>query len=360
VTYQPGSSVFGTLFDIPAKTARKTELEKKMSCPGFWDDAESARRIVAELKTLKAIIEPVNELVGKAEDCNVLLELLAEEPDEQARRDLSVEIVSLGGSLERVELMTLLSGENDAANCYFNIQAGMGGADAFDFAEMLYRMYLRYFERNGYQAKELSLKPGEEAGIQSANLFVTGPYAYGILSAEMGVHRMLRISPYNAQGKRQTSFASVDVLPEAEDIQIELDWDKDVREDTYRASGAGGQHVNKTSSAVRLTHLPTNLVVQCQNERSQHKNRAFARKMLMARLYRLEEQKRDAELAKLYSEKGEIAWGNQMRSYCLYGTQYVKDHRTNVSSPNPQAVLDGELKPFIEAELRRRAGQRIG
>ena len=337
--------------------ARKAELEKQMAAPGFWDDAETARQVVAELKTLKTIIEPVGELVRKADDLGVLLELLEDHPDEQARRDAAGELVSLSEQLERVELMTLLSGRDDARNCYFSIQAGTGGADAFDFAEMLYRMYLKFFERHGFQPTELSSKPGEEAGIQSVSLFVTGPYAYGMLSTEIGVHRLLRISPYNAQGKRQTSFASVDALPEMEEIRVELDWDKDVREDTYRASGAGGQHVNKTSSAVRLTHLPTRVVVQCQNERSQHKNRATARKMLASKLYRLEEQKRDAELAKLYSEKGEIAWGNQMRSYCLYGTQYVKDHRTNVSTPNPQVVLDGELKPFMEAELRRRAAQ---
>jgi len=328
-----------------------------MSAAGFWDDAEATRGVVAELKTLKAVIEPVSELLSKVDDLGVLLELAEDDADEQARRDVVGDLVSLSEDLERVELMTLLSGQNDARNCYFSIQAGTGGADAFDFAEMLYRMYLRFFERHGFEAQELSLKPGEEAGLQSVNLLVSGPYAYGILSTEMGVHRLLRISPYNAQGKRQTSFASVDALPEMDEIQVDLDWDKDVREDTYRASGAGGQHVNKTSSAVRLTHLPSNVVVQCQNERSQHKNRATARKMLAARLYRLEEQKRDAELAKLYSEKGEIAWGNQMRSYCLYGTQYVKDHRTNVSTSNPQNALDGNLKPFMEAELRRRAAQ---
>lgn len=326
-----------------------------MGVPGFWDDSERAQGVVARIKSLKAVIDPVGRLVEKSGELTELMELFESDPDLGTRAELVGEIVSLAEELQHVELMTLLSGDNDGGNCYFNIQAGTGGADAFDFAEMLYRMYLRYFERNGFSVKELSMKYGEEAGIQSANLFVSGAYAYGLLSAEVGVHRMLRISPYNAQGKRQTSFASVDVLPELEDIQIEIDWGGEVREDTYRASGAGGQHVNKTSSAVRLTHLPSNVVVQCQNERSQHKNRAAARKMLLAKLHRIEEQKRDAELNKLYSEKGEIAWGNQMRSYCLYGTQYVKDHRTNVSVPNPQSVLDGELKAFIEAELRRRA-----
>ena len=254
-------------------------------------------------------------------------------------------------------MLTLLSRPDDARDCYFNVQAGTGGADAQDWASMLLRMYLRYFERSGYEVEQLAMKEGEEAGIQSINLMVHGPYAYGYLSCEMGVHRLVRISPFSAQGKRETSFAAVHVQPEVDDIQIEIDWENDVREDTYRASGAGGQHVNKTSSAVRLTHLPTNMVAQCQNERSQHKNRAVARKALMARLYLMEQAKRDAELAQMWGEKGQISWGNAIRSYFLYPEQRVKDTRTGQTTPNAQGVLDGNLQPFIDAQLRHRVAK---
>jgi peptide chain release factor 2 len=219
---------------------------------------------------------------------------------------------------------------------------------------MLFRMYLRYFERNGYEAEEIDRLDGDEAGVRSISLHVTGPYAYGYLSAERGVHRLVRVSPFDAQNRRHTSFASVDVLPVLDDIDIEVDWDKDVREDTYRASGAGGQHVNKTSSAIRLTHEPTGTVVQCQNERSQHQNRAVARKMMTAKLFELEQAKRDSDLAKMYGDKGQIAWGNQIRSYVL-DDRRVKDHRTGEETFNPDNVLDGDIQPFIEAYLRRRA-----
>jgi len=220
---------------------------------------------------------------------------------------------------------------------------------------MLLRMYLRYFERSNYKAVEVDRLDGEEAGIRSVTLRVAGDYAYGYLSCERGVHRLVRISPYDAQSRRHTSFASVDVLPELRDVEVEIDWDSEVREDTYRASGAGGQHVNKTSSAVRLTHLPTNIVVQCQNERSQHKNRAEARKMLAAKLYQHEQAKRDAELAKIYSEKGDIAFGYQIRSYVLYPYQLVRDERTDLKASNTDAVLDGDIQQFVDAYLRHQA-----
>jgi peptide chain release factor 2 len=268
--------------------------------------------------------------------------------------EVDQEAASLASAVDRLELATLLSGPHDRSDCFFSIQAGAGGTDAQDWAEMMLRMFIRYFERNGYEAEVLDRIDGEEAGIKSVSLHVTGPYAYGYLSCERGVHRLVRPSPFNADNKRQTSFAAVTVLPEMDDIEVDIDWDKEVREDTYRASGAGGQHVNKTSSAVRLTHEPSGIVVQCQNERSQHQNRHVARRMLTARVFELAERNRDSELAKLYGEKGQIAWGNQIRSYVL-DDRRVKDHRTNAETFNPDKVLDGDIQMFIDSYLRKRA-----
>jgi peptide chain release factor 2 len=240
-------------------------------------------------------------------------------------------------------------------NCFFSIHAGAGGTESCDWANMLLRMYTRYFEANKYKFQELDITPGEEAGIRSITLRVSGPFAFGKLSCETGVHRLVRISPFDSQSRRHTSFAAVDCVPEfEEDIDVEVN-EEDLRIDFYRASGAGGQHVNKTSSAVRITHEPTGIVVQCQNERSQHKNKAQAMKVLKARLYMLEQQKRDDEIAKLYGNKGEIAWGSQIRSYVLQPYQMVKDHRTSFQTGNVDAVLDGELDGFIESYLRHRA-----
>jgi len=328
-----------------------------MAQPDFWNDPESAQNTVQELKQLKATVEPIRSILARVDDSKALLEMLAEDEDPDLVSELGTELASMATDIDRVERITLLSGEHDARNCYFNIQAGTGGADAQDWAEMMMRMYLRFFERGGFSVEQLAMKEGEEAGIQSVNLHVKGPYAYGLMRCEMGVHRMERISPFNAQGKRQTSFASVDVQPEIDEITIDIDWDKDVREDTYRASGAGGQHVNKTSSAVRLTHTETSVVVQCQNDRSQHKNRAAARKMLAAKLYLLHQSKRDAELAKMYGEKGQIGWGYRIRTYTLQPYRQVKDERTGHKEGNVDAVLDGDLGAFIDAMLRKRAAQ---
>lgn len=330
-----------------------------MGAAGFWDDPESAKNTVAELKKIRGILDPMTELDKQAVEVESLLELLEEGDDADLRAEASRALKKLSEGLDQLELIVFLAGPNDARDCYFNIQAGTGGADACDWAAMLLRMYLRYFERKGFAVEELSMRDGEEAGIQSCSLMVRGPYVYGLLSCEMGVHRLVRMSPFSGQGKRETSFASVDVQPEIDDIEIEIDWDKDVREDTYRAGGKGGQHVNKTSSAVRLTHLATNIVAQCQNDRSQHKNRAAARKMLMARLYQLEESKRDAELSKIYGEKGQIGWGNAIRSYFLHPEQRVKDGRTGEMTSDTQGVLDGEIQPFIDAYLRKRAAERL-
>ncbi|MCP4594083.1 MAG: peptide chain release factor 2 [bacterium] len=348
----------GTLFDLANKAVEWSSLKNEMAAPNFWNNAEHAQKITGRVKQLKAVVEPVEQVCARLADAHTMVEMLAEEDDEATRQELATEAQALVVEIDRVELLTLLARPNDALDCYFNIQGGTGGADAQDWAEMLMRMYLRYFERCGYEVELLSKKEGEEAGIQSVSLLVKGNYAYGYLSCETGVHRLVRISPFNAQRKRQTSFSSVDVQPVLEDVEIEVDWETDVREDTYRASGAGGQHVNKTSSAVRLTHESTGLVAQCQNERSQHKNRARARKMLLSRLYLMEEAKRDAELAKIYGDKGQIGWGNAIRSYFLYPERRVKDGRTGVVTADTDGVLDGDLQTFIDAELRRRAAER--
>jgi len=328
-----------------------------MASPNFWDNPESARQTVTKLKSIRAIVDPMRGIIAQSGDLEAMTQLLAEAEDDHVREELDQGLGALAKEVARVELLMLLSGPNDIRNCYFNIQAGTGGADACDWAQMLLRLYLRYFERREFEVEELSMRDGEEAGIQSCSLLVKGPYAFGYLSCELGVHRLVRISPFSAQGKRETSFASVDVQPEIDDIEIEVDWDKDIREDTYRAGGKGGQHVNKTSSAVRLTHLATGLVAQCQSERSQHKNRATARKMLAARLYQMEQAKRDSELSKVYSEKGQIGWGNAIRSYFLYPEQRVKDSRTGHLTSDTQGVLDGDIQAFVDSMLRHRTAK---
>jgi len=329
-----------------------------MSVPGFWDNPEAAQEVVGRLKQAKAVVAPITELASRIEDLDTLYELAVEDDSAETFQEVGDDAETALADLDRLELRTLLSGPHDAGAAYFSIHAGAGGTESCDWAEMLLRMYMRYFERTKYKVEEVDRVDGEEAGIRSTTLRVAGPYAYGYLSCERGVHRLVRISPFDSQNRRHTSFASVDVLPILADVEIDIDWDKDVREDTYRASGAGGQHVNKTSSAVRLTHMPTGIVVQCQNQRSQHKNRAEARGMLGAKLYQHEQAKRDRELAKLYGDKGEIAFGNQIRSYVLYPYQLVRDERTELKSPHTDKVLDGEVQEFIDAYLRHRAGRK--
>jgi peptide chain release factor 2 len=345
----------GTGFDLSNKKTALGELEKKMASSDFWDNPESAQPVVAQLSALKSIIEPVEELHHEVEDLQELFEMASADSDKDELIQLEDDLSSLIKRCEQIELTGLLSKAEDAKNCFFSIHAGAGGTESCDWVSMLLRMYSRYCERNKYKCRELSITPGEEAGIRSITLQISGPFAFGKLSCETGVHRLVRISPFDSQKRRHTSFAAVDCVPEFdEDIDIEINED-DLRIDFYRASGAGGQHVNKVSSAVRITHHPTGIVVQCQNERSQHKNRAQAMNVLKAKLYMLEQQKRDAELAKLYSKKGEIAWGNQIRSYVLQPYRMVKDHRTDFQTGNVDAVLDGELDGFIESYLRHRA-----
>ena len=324
-----------------------------MAQPGFWESAD-AQDIVAGLKSLKAIIDPVETVLARVEDLTVLWELAESEDDADARSEADQERLTLVGEIDKVSLMALLSRPNDSRNCYFNIQAGAGGTEACDWADMLLRMYLRYFELKRYKVEELGRRDGEEAGIQSVDLLVKGAYAYGYLSTEMGVHRLVRISPFNAQGKRQTSFAAVDVIPVFPESKIEIP-DKDIEVTAFcRSSGAGGQNVNKVATAVRIKHIATGVVAECVNERSQAQNRRQAMGILASKLEQLEQAKRDEEMAKTYSAKGEIAWGNQIRNYVLDDPR-VKDLRTGVEVGNPQRVLDGDLDPFIEAALRRRA-----
>ena len=304
------------------------------------------------------MIEPVEEIQREIDDLCELFELAAAESDEGELAQLAEDLNELEKRCEQIELQGLLCGSNDMKSCFFSIHAGAGGTESCDWVSMLLRMYSRYFEKEKYKAKELEITPGEEAGVRSVTLRVSGPFAFGKLSCEVGVHRLVRISPFDSQSRRHTSFAAVDCIPEFDDdIDIEIKED-DLRIDFYRASGAGGQHVNKVSSAVRITHIPTSIVVQCQNERSQHKNRAQAMKVLKARLYMLEQQKRDAQIAKLYGDKGQIAWGNQIRSYVIQPYQMVKDHRTNFQVGDVAAVLGGKLDGFIESYLRHRVKEK--
>ncbi len=345
----------GTGFDFPNKQRELSEVEKEVAAQGFWDNTEAAQKVISKLTLLKSTVDPIRKLEKDGSDLLELFELASDESDLDTLGSIETDLAALRQVCEQVELQGLLSGPQDTRNCFFSIHAGAGGTESCDWASMLLRMYSRFFETHKFRVEELDITPGEEAGIRSISLRVVGPFAFGKLSCEVGVHRLVRISPFDSQSRRHTSFVAVDCIPEFEDdIDIEINED-DLRFDFYRASGAGGQHVNKTSSAVRITHEPTGIVVQCQSQRSQHKNRAQAMKMLKARLYMMEQKKRDAEVAKLYGDKGDIAWGNQIRSYVMQPYQMVKDHRTNHQTGNVQAVMDGDIAPFIEGYLRHRA-----
>jgi peptide chain release factor 2 len=322
-----------------------------MSEPDFWSDSQQAQKTSQQVARLKEAVGRWSEMQSQVEDVETLLEMAEEEEDESLYGEIRSELDDLENALEQLEFEIMLSGEHDRKGAILEIHSGAGGTDAQDWAEMLLRMYLRWCENKGYQTQNLDLLPGEEAGIKSTTVMVTGDYAYGYLRAEVGIHRLVRLSPFDAGHRRHTSFASVFVYPDIEDeVEIEIS-DSDLRIDTFRSGGPGGQHVNVTDSAVRITHLPTGIVVQCQNERSQHRNRDLAMKVLRARLYEYEMEKKAEEMAKLHDGKRDIAFGSQIRSYVLHPYRMVKDLRTGVEVGDVDRVMDGDLDGFIEAWL---------
>jgi len=341
----------GGIFDGDNKKKKIAELQKMTTEPDFWDDNIKAQSILKELNDLKQWINDWEELNEKNNDLLVLFELAKEENDEKTLQEISEEIVILRSKIVNLELQHMLNGEDDNKNAILTIHPGAGGTESQDWAEMLFRMYTRYAQRKGFKTNVLNVSAGDEAGIKSAIMEINGSSAYGYLKAEAGVHRLVRISPFDSNKRRHTSFASVFVYPEVDDdIEVEIN-PSDLRIDTYRASGAGGQHVNKTSSAVRITHLPTGIVVQCQNERSQHKNKANAMKVLNARLYQLKKEEEQQKIQDIENKKKEIAWGNQIRSYVFHPYNKVKDHRTDIETSNTQDVMDGDIDEFIKAYL---------
>jgi len=341
----------GTVFDVLKKEKEIAELETKTSASNFWNDRERAQAVMREISQRREWVEAWRKLDRKREEVAVMLELAEEGKDETFFAEANTELLDLAKSVDELELRSMLSGKHDEFDAILTIHPGAGGTESQDWAQMLFRMYIRWIERNGYAYDVIDLQAGEEAGLKDAAIEVRGKYAYGYLRAEAGVHRLVRISPFDANKRRHTSFASVFALPVVEDnVDIKIE-EKDLRVDTYRASGAGGQHVNKTSSAVRLTHIPTGIVVQCQNERSQLRNRELAMKLLRAKLYQRKLDEERAKLDDIEKSKKDIAWGSQIRSYVFHPYNLVKDHRTGVSAGNVQAVMDGELDEFIKAFL---------
>jgi peptide chain release factor 2 len=349
-------AISGGIFDGDSKQKQIDVLEAKMVEMGFWDDQKSAQKVIGEANRLKVTINPAKAFNAELEDMAAMVELVDEigdDPDvESYQQELIDTLTRLQPKLDELELASFLSGPNDACNALLTVHAGAGGTESCDWAEMLFRMYSRWAEQAGYSVEVLDMMPGEEVGVNSATLRIAGTNAFGYAKAERGVHRLVRISPFDSNARRHTSFSSVDVIAEIEDdVEIEID-PSDIRTDVYRASGKGGQHVNRTESAVRLTHMPSGIVVTCQNDRSQIKNKATAMRTLKSRLYEKQEDEKRSEMEKFYGEKGDIAWGNQIRSYVFQPYQMIKDLRTGVESGNVQAVMDGALDPFIHAWLR--------
>jgi peptide chain release factor 2 len=344
--------VSGGIFDYDAKSARLTEVSQILEDPNIWNEAKRAQELGRELKSLESVVLTLNNIEQSLNDTGDLFEMAREENDDDTLNAVSADIDSIEQQVAAMEFRRMFNNPLDPNPCFIEIQSGAGGTEAQDWASMLLRMYIRYGERKGFTVEVLEESEGDVAGIKSATLRYTGDYCYGMLRTETGVHRLVRKSPFDSNARRHTSFCSVFVYPEVDD-SIEIDINPaDVRTDTYRASGAGGQHINKTDSAVRLTHIPTNIVVQCQNDRSQHRNRDEAWKMLRARLYEFELRKRQAEQQKLEDAKSDIGWGHQIRSYVLDQSR-IKDLRTNVEVGNTQGVLDGDLDQFIEESLKQ-------
>lgn len=349
--------LFEVVFDLTSKEQELEQLDKKISQEGFWDDPDSAQSTLQLRATLANVVDEWKSLSQRLADAQELMELLAEEEGVSREiAEIEKDVKTLSQDLVKIEFRLMLSGEHDEGNAIVHINAGAGGTESQDWAQMLMRMYLRWAERQNCKTETMDLLTAEEAGIKSATFEVNGPFAYGYLRSEIGVHRLVRISPFDASKRRHTSFASVFVYPEvSDDIKIDIN-ETDLKIDTFRSSGAGGQHVNVTDSAVRITHLPSGIVVSCQNERSQHKNKSMAMKVLRARLFDLERQKKEEEFEVINSGKKQIAFGSQIRSYVLHPYQMVKDHRTNIEIGNVEGVLDGDLDKFMEAFLMESQG----